>query len=251
MKRWLVLTGAMAVVPLAACSSSSRAVPSPLVAQAATSGIATPHTASLAAGERPAAVLDVLTGTAALKIGTADFGAGGALLRVSTPAGDPPPYLRETGGSGTAPPGQDTVVGLSAPGASAVTVTLNAAVSWRLVLGGGTTRTSADLRGGQVTGIAFTAGSDVISLALPRPRGSVPVQLAGGSSQFLLSLPGGVPARVTAVGGAGEVALEGQDHVGVAGGSVFTTPGWAPGVPGFDIDATAGAARVAVTARSR
>jgi len=33
----------------------------------------------------------------------------------------------------------------------------------------------------------------------------------------------------------------------VAGGSVFTTAGWAPGAAGFDIDATAGAARVAVT----
>jgi hypothetical protein len=55
---------------------------------------------------------------------------------------------------------------------------------------------------------------------------------------------------VTAVGGAGEVSLEGQDHVGVAGGSVFTTPGWAAGGSGFDIDATAGAALVTVTARA-
>jgi hypothetical protein len=31
-----------------------------------------------------------------------------------------------------------------------------------------------------------------------------------------------------------------------AGGSVFTTPGWAPGATGFDVDATAGAARVTV-----
>jgi hypothetical protein len=261
MKRWLALAGAMAVVPLAACSSSSPQVPSPqvpspLVPRSTAPGgphTATPggpHTATLAAGGRPDATLDVLTGTAALKIGTADFGAGAALLKVSTPAGDPPPHLRETD-PGAGQPGQGTVIGLSAPGASAVTVTLNAAVRWRLVLGGGTTRTTADLRGTEVTGIAFTAGSDVISLALPRPRGHVPVQLAGGASQFLLSLPGGVPARVTAEGGAGEVSLEGQDHVGVAGGSVFTTRDWTGGAPGFDIDATAGAARVAVTARGR
>jgi hypothetical protein len=56
---------------------------------------------------------------------------------------------------------------------------------------------------------------------------------------------------VTAGGGAGEVSLEGRDHLGVAGGSVFTTPGWTAGAPGFDIDATAGASRVAVTARPR
>ena len=231
MKRWLAAAGAMGLVSLPACSSSPPAA----------------HTATLAADERSSATLHVLTGTADLRIGVADFGAGGALLRVSTPADGPAPQLREA--NGAAQPGPGTVVDLSAPGASAVTVTLNTSVSWRLVLGGGTTHTAADLRGGQVTSIAFTAGSDVISLTLPRPRGSVPVQLAGGASQFLLSLPGGVPARVTAAGGAGEVSVEGQDHVGVAGGSVFTTPGWAADVPGFDIDATAGAAHVAVTAR--
>ena len=231
MKRWLAVAGALAAGSLAACSSSPPV----------------PNTATLAADERSSATLDVLTGTTSLKIGVANFGVSGALLRVSTPTGGPPPLLRE---DSTAQPGQGTVVDLSASGASAVAVTLNAAVRWRLVLGGGTTRTSADLRGGQVTGIAFTAGSDVISLALPQPHGNVPVQLAGGASQFLLSLPAGVPVRMTAAGGAGEVSLEGQDHAGVAGGSVFTTPGWSADGPGFDIDATAGAALVAVTART-
>jgi hypothetical protein len=245
MKRWLAVAGAVvsaaAVAPLAACASSPP--------DGNTVTLTVPHAATLAADERPNATLDVLTGTTALKIGVANFGASGALLRVSTPKGDPPPHLRET--TGAAQPGQDTVVDLSAPGASAVTVTLNAAMSWRLVLGGGTSRTAVDLRGAQVTGVALTAGADVISLTLPRPRGRVPVRLAGGASQFLLSLPGGAPARVTAAGGAGEVSLEGQDHVGVGGGSVFTTPGWTPDGPGYDIDATAGAARVAVTARTR
>lgn len=234
MKRWLAVAGTMAVASLAACSSS------PPVS----------HTATLAANERPNASLDVLTGTAALKIGVADFGVSGALLRVSTPASGPAPRLWEVSANSTAQQGQGTIVDLSASGAAAVTVTLNAAVSWRLVLAGGTTRTTADLRGGQVAGIAFTAGSDVISLALPQPHGNVPVQLAGGASQFLLSLPAGVPVRMTATGGAGEISLEGQDHVGVAGGSVFTTPGWTPSAASFDIDATAGAARVAVTARA-
>jgi hypothetical protein len=141
-------------------------------------------------------------------------------------------------------------VDLAAPGAATVTVTLNASVHWWLDLGGGGTRTDADLRGAQVTGIAISAGSDVISLTLPRPHGTVPIQLGGGASQFLLSLPGGVPAQVIAAAGAGEISLEGQDHVGVAGGSVFATPGWAPGVAGYDIDATAGAARVVLTART-
>jgi hypothetical protein len=231
--RQVAVASAVAVGLLAACSSAPPAPPAP-------------HTATLTADGSSAATLDVLTGTAVLTIGTASFGAGGPLLRVSTPADDPPPQLRTASANAVT----GALVELSAKGASAVTVNLNAAVSWRLDLGGGTTRTVADLRGAQVAGISFTAGSDVIDLALPRPRGSVPVQLTAGASEVLLSLPGGIPARVTAAAGAGEISLEGQDHVGVAGGSVFTTPGWAPGVAGFDIDATAGAARVAVTARA-
>jgi hypothetical protein len=66
----------------------------------------------------------------------------------------------------------------------------------------------------------------------------------------MLSVPHGSAIRVTAVKGAGEVSLEGSKHVAVPNGSVFTTPGWAAGAAGFDVDATAGAARVIVTARS-
>lgn len=214
-----------------------------LLAACGTADAATPHTASLPGNGHSHATLQVVTGTAALRVGVANLGSGGPLLRVSTPAGDPAPQLRE-------PAGHPVAV-LSAPGASAVAVTLNTAVSWQLDLGGGTTRTVADLRGARLTGINVTAGSDVLDLLLPRPGGDVPVRMAGGASQFLLSLPRGIQARVTAAGGAGEVSVLGRDYVGVAGGSVFTTPGWTAGAAGFDIDATAGAARVAVTARPK
>jgi hypothetical protein len=235
----------MAAVLLAACSPSP-----PALRSAPRAAPTDPHTASLAAEGRSRATLDVVTGTTLLTIRAADLGAAGPLLRASTQAGDPPPLLRESDADGTSLPGQDPLVTLSAKNASAVTVTVNAAVSWQLDLAGGTSRTLADLRGGQVSGVSVTAGADVISLALPRPRGRVPVRLGAGASQFLLSLPGGVPVRVTAADGAGEVSLEGRDHSGVAGGSVFTTPGWAPGAAGLDIDALAGAGRIAVTARA-
>jgi hypothetical protein len=59
-------------------------------------------------------------------------------------------------------------------------------------------------------------------------------------------------ARATAAhpGDGGEDAEEGEQHTGVAGGSVFTTAGWAPGATGFDIDATAGVSQITVTART-
>lgn len=225
----VALAAVAAVAGLAAVAACGAASASP--SQQAS------HTVSVPADGRSRATLWVVTGTSTLRIGVAKIG---ALLLVSTPAGGPAPRPRDDG----------DVVYLSAPGASTVTVTLNAAVRWQLELAGGTTRTLADLRGGQVTAVTIAAGSDIIDLALPAPHGSVPVRLTAGASQFLLSLPGGAPARLTAGGGAGEVSLEGLNYVGVAGGSVFSTPGWTPGGNGFDIDATAGAARIVVTARA-
>lgn len=228
------------VTVLAGCSS---AAPGP-----ATQGSPlTPHTVGLDSAGHAQATLDVLTGTTLLKIGVADLGTAGSLIRVTTPVGAPAATLHISNADGTAVPGANPLIQLSASNAAEVSVVLNTRVSWQLDLAGGTSKTLADLRGGHVAGIDFTAGSDVIDLALPRPAGRVPVQLGAGASQLTLRLPGGVPARVTASGGAGEVSLEGQEHVGVAGGSVFTTPGWAPGLPGFDIHAEAGASLVAVT----
>jgi hypothetical protein len=236
------VTGAAATL-LAACSS---ATPQQLGVPA-TGAATTSHTVSMAVGGRTRASLDVLTGTTVLTIGTAGFGPGGPLLTVTTPAGTPVPQLSSSDPDGT---GNGTLVDLTAPNSPAVTVTLNAGVSWQIDLDGGASRTDVDLRGGQLSGISFNAGSSLVTLALPRPHGNVPVQMVGGASDFQLSLPNGVPAQVTAGGGASEVSLDGQQHTGVAGGSVFTTAGWAPGVTGFNIDATAGVSQITVTARA-
>ncbi len=195
------------------------------------------------------AALEVVTGTPVLSVTVANLGGtNGTLLRASTPDGAPRPEVRVADRGATDRSEDNEFVSVAASdGSSPVTITLNAAVTWLLDFAGGTQRTVADLRGGRVAGIIVAAGSDVVDLTLPRPAAMVPVQLAGGASQFLLSLPGGVPVRVTAAGGAGEVSLDGQDHTGVGGGSVFATPGWAAGTAGFDVDATAGVSRLAVT----
>jgi hypothetical protein len=238
------VTGAAAAL-LAACSS---ATPQELhIPVTATAPAANSHTVSMTVGGRTRASLDVLSGTTVLTIGTANFGPGGPLLTVTTPAGTPVPELSSSNPDGT---GNGALVDLTAPNSPAVTVTLNAGVSWQIDLDGGASRTDVDLSGGQLSGIAFNAGSSLVTLALPRPHGNVPVQMVGGASDFQLSLPNGVPAQVTAGGGASEVSLEGEQHTGVAGGSVFTTAGWAPGVTGFDIDATAGVSTITVTARA-
>ena len=78
-------------------------------------------------------------------------------------------------------------------------------------------------------------------------RGDLNALRASVTPEATWTIRGDVPV---AGGGAREISLAGKDHVGVAGGSVFTTPGWKPHAAGFDVDATAGAARVALTARA-
>lgn len=237
-RRALAVAGAGVIVVAAASAALAVGVPSDQGT----------HTASLAAGGRSSVTLEIVTGTPLLDVKVANLGGiSGTLLRASTPAGAPPSKLTATWGDGRDRSGGKDVAVLSASsGTSPVTVTLNNAVSWRIDFAGGTERTVADLRGATVSAVTFTAGSDSIDLSLPQPRGMVPVRLAGGASQFMVHLPGGVPVRVTAAGGAGKVSVDGAYYSGVGGGSVFATPGWSAGEAGFDVQATAGAALLSV-----
>jgi hypothetical protein len=200
------------------------------------------HVVSVPLDGRTRALLKVTSGTAILHVSVARM--PGTLLRVSTPDDAPVRPLV----SGSAPvvlslahddaDRDDADRGRGAP--YAVTVVLSPEVLWGLDFAGGTQRTTADLRGGRVAGIVVTAGSDIVSIALPRPAGTMSIQLAGGASRFLVSLPGGVPARVTAHGGAGQVIVDAQDRTGVAGGTVIASPDWAAATSRLDVDATAG-----------
>jgi hypothetical protein len=202
------------------------------------------HVVSMSTAGRTSAALKVTAGTPVLQVSVGKL--GGTLLRVSTP--DDAPVRPVLSGSrlivlsltgAAAAPGQDS--------GYAVKVVLNSAVTWSLDLAGGTQRTEADLRGGKVGGIAVTAGSDILDVSLPKPAGTLPFLLAGGASQFLLSLPGGVPAQVTVGGGASFVSVDDQNLTGVAGGTVLTPPGWATATSRFDIDATSGFSRLTVS----
>jgi len=229
------------VVVAAAAAAVAVAVGGTAYALSASSSA---HVASLPLAGRSQAELEVTSGTSVLDFSVANL--HGALLRASIPDGAPVrPVL-----SGSAP----IVLSLAGDGTTsarstdyAVTVVLSSSVVWSLDFAAGTQRTEADLRGGRVSGIAVTAGSDILDMSLPRPSGTLPFLLAAGVSQFLISLPSGVPAQVTVGGGASYVSMGNQDLTGIAGGTVLTPPGWATATSRFDIDATSGFSRLAVT----
>jgi hypothetical protein len=221
-----------------------------------------PHGASVPLSALPAGrrvvTLVIVSGAPSLAVRVAPPG----------PAGAPAPAVQASTAPGygarpaltveAAPGGGSAVVGLSldpaaatgagGTGAASLTVALSPRVAWQLDFGGGTSQTSVDMRGGQVAGLSFGAGSSGISVALPRPASTVVLRLEGGASQLAVSVPGGVPARVTAGGGAARVSVGGHGYTGIAAGTVITQPGWGSARGRLDVDATSGVSQVAVTA---
>jgi hypothetical protein len=92
-------------------------------------------------------------------------------------------------------------------------------------------------------------GSSAVTVALPRPQGTLVLRLAGGAGQLAVSVPAGVPARVIAGNGAGQVTIGGKTWTGVAGGTVITQPGWAAAAARLEVDATAGVSQVTIAQR--
>ena len=240
-----VLTGRRLVLAIAAVVAAVAAAGG--TAMALTTS-APSHAVSMSRGDLTSAALKVTAGTPFLDVSMGRL--GGTLLRVSTPDGAPVrPVLSGSqlivlslaGASGSGGSGNSGYV---------VRVVLNSAVTWALDLASGTERTVVDLRGGKVAGMAVTAGSAALDVSLPRPSGTLPFLLAGGVSQFRLSLPGGVPVQVTVGGGASSVSVDDQKLTGIAGGTVLTPPGWASATSRFDIDAISGFSQLTVSRRS-
>lgn len=188
---------------------------------------------------------------------------GGTLVRAVTAGGyGARPALSVARGPAAGGPGpgtdQATTIGVSLdpaaaaggpPGRAALALTLSTAVTWQLDFGGGTTQTIVSMAGGHVAGLAFGMGSATVRIALPRPDGTVALRLEGGASQLAVSVPAGVPARVTAAAGAARVSLGGAAWNGIAAGTVLTQPGWAAAAGRLDIDATSGVSQVTVADR--
>ena len=95
--------------------------------------------------------------------------------------------------------------------------------------------------------LKVTSGTAILDVSVGKLGGTLPLLLAGGVSQFLLSLPAGVPAQVTVGGGASFLSLDGQHLTGIAGGTVVTSPGWAAATSRYDIEAISGFSRLAVS----
>jgi len=234
---WLVLPAVL----LAVAGCSSAAGPGAI---AGVGGPLPPHTVTTGLGSHRQAELDVVSGATTVTVGTASLGS--ELVRASTPSDSGVrPDLVVSGGTVQVYLDQGGQSGRDGP--AALVVLLNSGVTWRLLFGGGASQTSVDLGAGRFGGADFAAGSSLITMRLPQPRGTVTVVLAGGASQMSLSIPSGVPARLRLDGGASTATLGGRTYTGIAGGTVLTAPGWATAASRYEIDAPAGVSAISVS----
>ena len=245
------LAGTARPSPPSASQPSARPASPP--AQPTLASASSVPLSALPAGTR-VVTLAVVNGTSSLSVNVAPL--GGTLAQASPPVGGQGgatlglavgPGGRSRSGQGNQ--GGAVVIVSVAPAGPAVSLTLSPAVAWRLEFDGGTSGTDVDMTGGHVAALDVFAGSSAVSVALPRPQGTLVLTLDGGAGRLAVTVPAGVPARVIAGGGAGQVTLGGTTWNGVAGGTVITQPGWAAAAARLDVDATAGVSQVTVAQR--
>jgi hypothetical protein len=213
--------------------SSHHAVPgstaaNPLIGLPATDN----HTVTADRGGLKTADFEMSSGVTTLSLHSGDI--GGALYRISTPNG--------AGQLPTAVLSNNEVVaqlvnsGVSGP--SVVDIELSDAVTWTIHFDGGSTEVNIDMRNGGLSVLDFGAGVTRIDATVP--SGVESVRMSGGASEFAVHAPQNLPARVTMGGGGGSATIDGTDHSGIAGGTVFAPSPWPTTGPRLDIDNTAG-----------
>jgi hypothetical protein len=222
------LVAASAVAALAACSVPAGASDTAATISQARRGVT-------------ASTFSILDGADAVVVRTADL--GGDLYRISTPDdARVRPQVTVDGG----------IVHLhlgprDGSGPADVQVLLSRDVRWRLDVEAGTGSLTADLRQGPVDGVDVVGGSGAVELALPRPHGTVPVRMLGGTSRWRLTHPADVPVRVTVSAGAGTVDVDGDRRSGVAAGTRLGSTGYLGAADRYEVDAVAGVGALVVS----
>jgi DNA-binding MarR family transcriptional regulator len=126
-------------------------------------------------------------------------------------------------------------------------VALTTAVPWRIALKGGSAEIIGELGGLDLAGLEVKGGFSKIHLVLPAPSGAVPIRILGGAPEIVVRRPAGVAARVQVKGWVAETIFDDQTISGAGNNMRLQSPGYDPTAPGYTIEITSYATRVAVT----
>ncbi len=89
--------------------------------------------------------------------------------------------------------------------------------AWHVQFRGGVANLDADLRGADLRSLEIAGGASGVVIALPAPKGIVPVRIRGGASDVCILRPSGTAIRVRITGGAASLRLD-RMELGAVGG---------------------------------
>ena len=166
---------------------------------------------------------------------------GSDLLRATTLAGSgQQPTLRSIGARLT--------VGLqSAPGGSGsnrLRVDLNSAVSWTVMVNGGSTTLRIDTTAGGLRELDVLAGAESASVNLGQPTSVVTILEHGGATSMVVTRPRAALVHVHGIG-VGQLVVDGAAQR-PSGAFDIAPPGWPAASSGYDVDVESGVGRLTV-----
>lgn len=131
-------------------------------------------------------------------------------------------------------------------GRDASVMQLSTAIPWRILVRGGASRLTADLRALTLLGLAIHGGASDVRIELPPPSGVVPLHIIGGVSNITLRRPTGSAARLEIQGGVQQLAFDAQHFGSIGGGVRLESAGARDAADRYEIEVTGGASNVVV-----
>jgi hypothetical protein len=124
------------------------------------------------------------------------------------------------------------------PGTIGAEIQLNAKVAWKLKLSGGAAEQTVDLQAGGAAGLELAGGSARVVLALPAPKGTVPLAVKGPVGDLAITTKPANPVRLKLTAGAESAVLEGNTRRQVKAGTTLTPSNWRAAKNRYDLTST-------------
>jgi cell wall-active antibiotic response 4TMS protein YvqF len=131
-------------------------------------------------------------------------------------------------------------------GGRSVDLSLSDQIPWSISINGGATQQTLDFSKLKLSRISVNGGAEQITMTLPVPTGSVPIEINGGAANVTIHRPAGAEASLTMTGGVNDFTADGQHQSSLAGEMHWQSSGYTGASNRYDIRVSGGANHVTV-----
>lgn len=144
-----------------------------------------------------------------------------------------------------------SLAGLLCKRARRTEIELRPGLPWALTVAGGLRDSTLDLTGLELTALELRGGASDLRVRLPRPRGRVLVNIAGGASNVTLLRPAGVGTVLQLVGGASRLAFDDERYGAIGGETRLETADSGSEHDRYEIEVSGGASKLTIAREDR